>query len=95
MIIQDTLHELKSSAQCGDRSLALQVLLLLCCLSKCHKSCLELFLFFPEDTSLRYRYETKYRTATVMEEDALNQPTAAGETQSLHHTQLSALHVSL
>ncbi|TSP68488.1 GPI transamidase component PIG-S [Bagarius yarrelli] len=25
---------------------------------------------------LRYRYETKYRTATIMEEDALNQPTA-------------------
>lgn len=46
MIIQDTLHELKSSAQCGDRSLALQVLLLLCCLSKCHKSCLELFFIF-------------------------------------------------
>uniref|UniRef100_A0A8D3DPD6 Phosphatidylinositol glycan anchor biosynthesis, class S n=1 Tax=Scophthalmus maximus TaxID=52904 RepID=A0A8D3DPD6_SCOMX len=32
-----------------------------------------------EDTALSYRYETRYRTATVMEEDALNQPTAAGE----------------
>ncbi|XP_061818884.1 GPI transamidase component PIG-S isoform X1 [Nerophis lumbriciformis] len=29
-------------------------------------------------TSLTYRYETRYRTATVMEEDALNKPTAAG-----------------
>ncbi|TWW74728.1 GPI transamidase component PIG-S [Takifugu flavidus] len=35
-----------------------------------------------EDTSLNYRYEVKYRTATVMEEDALNQPTAA-ESSSL------------
>lgn len=34
---------------------------------------------FSEDTTLRYRYETKYRTATIMEEDALNKPTAAGE----------------
>lgn len=33
----------------------------------------------PEDTSLKYSYETRYRTATVMEEDALNQPSAAGE----------------
>lgn len=32
---------------------------------------------------LRYKYETKYRTATVMEEDALNQPTAAGELSAL------------
>ncbi|XP_059206890.1 GPI transamidase component PIG-S [Centropristis striata] len=37
-----------------------------------------------EDTALRYRYETKYRTATVMEEDALNQPTAAEADLSLH-----------
>lgn len=37
--------------------------------------------FFPEDTTLRYRYETKYRTATIMEEDALKKPTAAGEQQ--------------
>lgn len=29
-------------------------------------------------TGLRYKYETRYRTATIMEEDALNQPTAAG-----------------
>lgn len=29
-------------------------------------------------TGLRYRYETKYRTATIMEEDALNQPTTNG-----------------
>ncbi|KAF4077681.1 hypothetical protein AMELA_G00210700 [Ameiurus melas] len=33
---------------------------------------------------LRYRYETKYRTATVMEEDALNQPTAQEADLSLH-----------
>ncbi|XP_053505490.1 GPI transamidase component PIG-S [Ictalurus furcatus] len=33
---------------------------------------------------LRYRYETKYRTATVMEEDALNQPTAQEADRSLH-----------
>lgn len=38
----------------------------------------------PEDTSLNYRYEIKYRTATIMEEDALNQPTAACEIASLH-----------
>ncbi|TNM84885.1 GPI transamidase component PIG-S [Takifugu rubripes] len=37
-----------------------------------------------EDTSLNYRYEVKYRTATVMEEDALNQPTAAAADLSLH-----------
>ncbi|KAM6983349.1 GPI transamidase component PIG-S [Tautogolabrus adspersus] len=37
-----------------------------------------------ENTSLRYRYETKYRTATIMEEDALNQPTAAEADLSLH-----------
>lgn len=37
-----------------------------------------LIVWFLEDTSLKYRYETKYRTATIMEEDALNQPTAAG-----------------
>lgn len=30
-------------------------------------------------TMLRYTYETKYRTATIMEEDALNQPSAQGE----------------
>lgn len=34
---------------------------------------------FPEDTTLRYRYEMRYRTATIMEEDALNKPTPAGE----------------
>lgn len=39
---------------------------------------------FPEDTALRYRYETRYRTATIMEEDALNQPTAAEADLSLH-----------
>ncbi|XP_060747355.1 GPI transamidase component PIG-S [Tachysurus vachellii] len=33
---------------------------------------------------LRYRYETKYRTATIMEEDALNQPTAQEADLSLH-----------
>lgn len=37
-----------------------------------------------ENTSLRYRYETRYRTATIMEEDALNQPTAAEADLSLH-----------
>ncbi|KAM9348355.1 GPI transamidase component PIG-S [Symphorus nematophorus] len=37
-----------------------------------------------EDTALRYRYETRYRTATIMEEDALNQPTAAEADLSLH-----------
>ncbi|XP_061905227.1 GPI transamidase component PIG-S [Entelurus aequoreus] len=35
-------------------------------------------------TSLSYRYETRYRTATVMEEDALNKPTAAESDLSLH-----------
>nr|XP_055035478.1 GPI transamidase component PIG-S [Misgurnus anguillicaudatus] len=35
-------------------------------------------------TGLRYRFETKYRTATIMEEDALNQPTAAEADLSLH-----------
>lgn len=29
-------------------------------------------------------YETKYRTATIMEEDALNKPTAAGAMSSAH-----------
>lgn len=29
-------------------------------------------------------YETKYRTATIMEEDALNKPTAAGAMLSAH-----------
>ncbi|XP_016529237.1 GPI transamidase component PIG-S isoform X1 [Poecilia formosa] len=37
-----------------------------------------------EDTALKYRYETKYRTATIMEEDALNKPTAAEADLSLH-----------
>ncbi|XP_068600995.1 GPI transamidase component PIG-S [Brachionichthys hirsutus] len=37
-----------------------------------------------ENTVLRYRYEIRYRTATVMEEDALNQPTAAQADLSLH-----------
>ncbi|KAF7206566.1 phosphatidylinositol glycan anchor biosynthesis class S [Nothobranchius furzeri] len=36
------------------------------------------------DTMLRYRFETRYRTATIMEEDALNKPTAAGADESLH-----------
>ncbi|KAM9846555.1 GPI transamidase component PIG-S [Aulostomus maculatus] len=36
------------------------------------------------DTSLRYRYEIRYRTATIMEEDALNQPTPAVADLSLH-----------
>ncbi|KAL1252526.1 hypothetical protein QQF64_017219 [Cirrhinus molitorella] len=35
-------------------------------------------------TGLRYKYETRYRTATVMEEDALNQQTAAEADLSLH-----------
>lgn len=50
-------------------------------------------LSFPEDTALKYRYETRYRTATIMEEDALNQPTAAGEVSSTHEIQLSAPHM--
>ncbi|XP_054482139.1 GPI transamidase component PIG-S [Anoplopoma fimbria] len=37
-----------------------------------------------ENTALMYRYETRYRTATIMEEDALNQPTAAEADLSLH-----------
>ncbi|KAF3706534.1 GPI transamidase component PIG-S Phosphatidylinositol-glycan biosynthesis class S protein [Channa argus] len=37
-----------------------------------------------ENTALRYRYETRYRTATIMEEDALNQATAAEADLSLH-----------
>ncbi|XP_010863991.2 GPI transamidase component PIG-S isoform X1 [Esox lucius] len=37
-----------------------------------------------ETTRLRYRYETRYRTATIMEEDALNQSTAAEADISLH-----------
>nr|XP_020454083.1 GPI transamidase component PIG-S [Monopterus albus] len=37
-----------------------------------------------EKTALWYRYETRYRTATIMEEDALNQPTAAEADLSLH-----------
>ncbi|CAM4670625.1 unnamed protein product [Leuciscus chuanchicus] len=35
-------------------------------------------------TGLRYKYEARYRTATIMEEDALNQPTAAEADLSLH-----------
>ncbi|XP_067232060.1 GPI transamidase component PIG-S [Chanodichthys erythropterus] len=35
-------------------------------------------------TGLQYKYETRYRTATIMEEDALNQPTAAEADLSLH-----------
>ncbi|XP_057676994.1 GPI transamidase component PIG-S [Corythoichthys intestinalis] len=35
-------------------------------------------------TSLTYRYETRYRTATIMEEDSLNQPTAAETDLSLN-----------
>ncbi|KAK2828645.1 hypothetical protein Q5P01_019679 [Channa striata] len=37
-----------------------------------------------ENTALRYRYETRYRTATIMEEDALNQATAAEADQSMN-----------
>ncbi|KAM4546233.1 GPI transamidase component PIG-S [Fundulus diaphanus] len=37
-----------------------------------------------EDTALKYRYETRYRTATIMEEDALNKPTAAEADLALH-----------
>lgn len=47
---------------------------------------------FLEDTSLKYRYETKYRTATIMEEDALNQLTAAGVLSSFIHNHLSCKH---
>uniref|UniRef100_A0A3B1II32 Phosphatidylinositol glycan anchor biosynthesis, class S n=1 Tax=Astyanax mexicanus TaxID=7994 RepID=A0A3B1II32_ASTMX len=41
-------------------------------------------------TMLRYRYETKYRTATIMEEDALNQPSAEEADLSLHMLSESA-----
>ncbi|KAL7853637.1 hypothetical protein AOLI_G00204810 [Acnodon oligacanthus] len=41
-------------------------------------------------TVLRYRYETKYRTATIMEEDALNQPSAQEADLSLHMLSESA-----
>ena len=37
---------------------------------------------FADDTTLRYRYESKYRTANIMEEDALKQPTATGKIYS-------------
>ncbi|MEQ2270945.1 hypothetical protein XENORESO_017849 [Xenotaenia resolanae] len=37
-----------------------------------------------EGTTLKYRYETKYRTATIMEEDALNKPAAAEADLALH-----------
>ncbi|KAK5608710.1 hypothetical protein CRENBAI_021287 [Crenichthys baileyi] len=37
-----------------------------------------------EGTTLKYRYETKYRTATIMEEDALHKPTAAEADLALH-----------
>ncbi|XP_049598753.1 GPI transamidase component PIG-S [Syngnathus scovelli] len=36
------------------------------------------------ETSLTYRYEMRFRTATIMEEDALNQPTVDAIDQSLH-----------
>ncbi|XP_051903152.1 GPI transamidase component PIG-S [Hippocampus zosterae] len=36
------------------------------------------------ETSLTYRYETRYRTATIMEEDALSQPSAVATDLSLH-----------
>ncbi|XP_061103660.1 GPI transamidase component PIG-S isoform X1 [Conger conger] len=36
------------------------------------------------NTRLKYRYETKYRTATIMEEDALSQPTAQEADLALH-----------
>ncbi|XP_036444604.1 GPI transamidase component PIG-S [Colossoma macropomum] len=41
-------------------------------------------------TALQYRYETKYRTATIMEEDALNQPSAQEADLSLHMLSESA-----
>ncbi|CAL9685502.1 unnamed protein product [Knipowitschia caucasica] len=37
-----------------------------------------------ENTSLGYRYEIRYRTATIMEEDALNKPTTAEADLSLY-----------
>ncbi|KAM8834482.1 GPI transamidase component PIG-S isoform 2-T2 [Synchiropus picturatus] len=36
------------------------------------------------NTAVRYRYETRFRTATIMEEDALSQPSAAEADLSLH-----------
>ncbi|XP_028824484.1 GPI transamidase component PIG-S-like isoform X2 [Denticeps clupeoides] len=37
-----------------------------------------------DKTGLKFTYETRFRTATVMEEDALNQPTAAEADHALH-----------
>lgn len=48
-------------------------------------------IFHTESTSLRYRYETRYRTATIMEEDALNQPTAAGTILAVYSLYLDVL----
>ncbi|KAJ8267196.1 hypothetical protein GJAV_G00139620 [Gymnothorax javanicus] len=42
------------------------------------------------NTHLKYRYETKYRTATIMEEDALSQPTAQEADLALHRLSESA-----
>lgn len=53
---------------------------------------LSLFLLFPEDTALKYRYETKYRTATIMEEDALNKPSAAGQFSIESHFNIVVSH---
>ncbi|XP_053702741.1 GPI transamidase component PIG-S isoform X3 [Synchiropus splendidus] len=36
------------------------------------------------NTAVRYRYETRFRTATIMEEDALSRPSAAEADLSLH-----------
>lgn len=52
-------------------------------------------LLFPEDTALRYRYETRYRTATIMEEDALNQPTAAGKLLPARQIKITDLNILL
>lgn len=51
--------------------------------SKCRQSVVSFFHFIPGETSLTYRYETRYRTATIMEEDALSQPSAVGQSHSL------------
>lgn len=48
---------------------------------------------FSDDTTLRYSYEMKFRTATVMEEDALHQPTAAGIMSSPLNTRTVCPHV--
>uniref|UniRef100_A0A3Q0QUL9 Phosphatidylinositol glycan anchor biosynthesis, class S n=1 Tax=Amphilophus citrinellus TaxID=61819 RepID=A0A3Q0QUL9_AMPCI len=44
-----------------------------------------------DDTVLRYRYETRYRTATIMEEDALKKSTAALSLHTLSESPCGSL----